>query len=135
MKNQKRISVMILLLSAVLMIGALYIWASPCEGMLRIEGGMTTYMKCHYFIVVGSGIAFLCVAFAVHIFMKKEIPSIPMMTLGFLSILTTISDPLGIGICQADGMPCHTTALWMKIIGGILILCGIYSLIDLDKQL
>lgn len=135
MENKKSVVAIILLVCAVLIIGALNIWASPCEGMLTTVDGKSIPMKCHYLIAVGNCIALLCMALAIHIFTKKEIPAVPVIVLGLISILITISGLFGIGICLKEGMACHTTASWMRIIGGVLILCGIYSLVDFDKQL
>lgn len=135
MKDKKRIMPIVLILCAVLMIGSIYIWAAPCNGMLTTTEGNSVCMKCNNLTVVGNHIALLCVAFAVHILRKKEIPTIPVIILGVISVLTTVSCFLGIGICSAEGMACHATALWMRIIGAILILCGIYSAVDFEKQL
>lgn len=135
MKDKKRIVPVVFILCAVLMAGAINVWATPCEGMLTTEEGQSVCMKCHYLIAAGNGIALLCVAFAVHILRKKVIPTIPTVMLGILSVSMTFSCMLGIGICPAEGMACHMTALWMRIIGTVLVLCGIYSAVDFEKQL
>lgn len=120
---------------AILLAGALNVWAQPCKGMLTTVDGKEVFMKCHYLIPVCNCIALLCMACAMHIFTKKEIPTIPIIILGLVTILVTFPGLLGIGICLNKEMACHATAPWIRIIGGIFVLCGVYGMIDPDKQL
>lgn len=108
-------------LAALCLLGALKIWAPVCTKMLTLESGAQTHMKCHYSSQAAVIVAVIMLVAAVAAFLAKA----DHKKLHFVSIVCGVSLFLifgsFIGICANAEMACHGTALWAKILAGVVI--------------
>ena len=115
-------------LAAVCLIGALKIWAPVCTKLLTLESGAQTHMKCHYSSQAALVIAVILLVAALAAFISKG----DHKKLHFVSIAGAVSLFLifgsHIGICANAEMACHSTALWVRIMAGVIIAAGAVDL-------
>ena len=135
MKEKHKLVAIILIVCAVLLAGALFVWASPCSGLLELTTGKTVPMRCHWLQPVGACIAVLWIGMAIDILRTKHIPVLAIILTGAMIFSMTINSTFGIGVCANKTMVCQSSALWLKIIGVIAALTGVYGFIDSSKQL
>lgn len=111
---------------AVVLLGAIKIWAPVCSGLLDLANETQTHMKCWY-----SGQAVMCIAViigvmaALSIFMDKaprKLMQIAVIVACFMMML--VVGP-AIGICAKAEMACHATAKWVHIIGAVIAIIGV----------
>ena len=115
-------------LAAVCLIGALKIWAPVCTKLLTLESGAQTHMKCHYSSQAALVIAVILLVAALAAFISKG----DHKKFHFVSIAGAVSLFLIfgslIGICANAEMACHSTALWVRIMAGVIIAAGAVDL-------
>ncbi len=132
---KKLIPGIMLVVAALLMIGAIYIWAPVCSKFLELKTGKLIYMRCHYSAVAAVILSILMIASAVSTFIMKKNNIIIPVLLGFFLILVIKDTPLSIGICKKATMECQGTKIWFYISGILSILSGIYAWkLDCDEK-
>jgi hypothetical protein len=135
MKNNRLNIFMISLLAlACLILGALYIWAPVCDGLLELKSGNMVHMKCFYTSQVTAILALLLILLAATSLIKRQTHSLMIIALGIMLIVVTYTSFLGIGVCVNEAMACNTTALWIRGGGALTILFGLGSLILKGKK-
>lgn len=128
MEKRNKIIAWIHLIAALLMMGALRVWAPVCQKLLTLESGKQVPMKCFYTDRVGMILAGVLLVLALILFwVKRPHRSIYVLSivLGALLILSYTSI---IGVCMNPAMPCHTAKLWAIGIGVVVILAGCVGL-------
>lgn len=105
------------LLASLFALGAIYIWAPVCDGMLTLANGNLTHMKCFYTAQASAGLALILLVAAIMAFRSKTDHNQMqwvIMVIGMMLIANTITSVLGIGICKNPAMACHDTAVWLR---------------------
>ncbi len=125
------------LLAALLVIGAVSIWAPVCSGLLTLQNGSLVHMKCFYTAQAARALALILIALSVAAFYSRadrnKIQAVIAVT-AFIIIALTYESSLGIGICRAP-MACHTTALWMRgsgllaFVAAVINICAGFSIV------
>ncbi len=114
-----------LIVIALLMLGAMYIWAPVCDGLLELANGNMVHMKCFYARQAVTVVVLLLLVQAASAYITKKTNPVMIVALGIMLVALTYQSFLGIGICMNDTMPCHDTASWIRGGGTLTILIGI----------
>ena len=106
MKNLQLLAPIAALICAAIVCGAVLLWAPVCSGTLELANGNMVPMRCTYTAKVELLLALILAAVA-------------MVLLSLAIVLLTFDTPLSIGVCKSADMACQSTALWLRIAGGI----------------
>ncbi len=113
---------------ALITIGAVTTFAPPCQKLLTLDNGNQIPMKCHWAGQAAILVAALIIVLAVvAILAGKEHKKVQIGIIAAGIGLILVFGPL-IGVCMNSEMMCHTTALWGRVLGGAIIVCGIIDL-------
>ncbi len=128
---------LLLIISAFLLIGAVYLWAPVCSKFLELNTGKFIHMKCYYTSVASVLMAIIMLGLAVESFITKKKSFIVPIIMGILLMIMIKDTPLSLGVCKMKTMSCQETKIWITISGIISILSGIsgWSLMRKDKPL
>ena len=100
-------------LAAVLLIGAIKIWAPVCGKMLDLANGNQTHMKCHWAGQAGFAVAVILLFAAVMALLaKKEYKGFMFITAVCGALLFMIFATCFIGVCASETMRCQITKVW-----------------------
>ena len=115
-------------LAAVLLIGAIKIWAPVCGKMLELVSGKQVPMKCHWAGQAAIAISVIIIAAAVMALLaKKEYKGLMIVNAVAAVVLFLVFTSL-IGVCASAEMRCQITKVWG--IGAAAVVFGT-SLINL----
>lgn len=134
-KSLKSINIIQIITSLVLL-GAKFIWAPVCSGILTLENGSTAHMKCYYTgqLVMVLGIILLFTSLMASGATKDHSKfQLLIIMIGILLLLAPTSAI--IGICSKAKMACHHTAAWMRGCGAVAVLSAIIGLWKGSSQL
>ena len=99
-------------LAAIVMVGAVKVWAPVCGKMLELVSGKTVPMKCHWAGQAAIAVAVIILATAVMALLaKKEYKGLMAVNAVAGVILFLVFTSL-IGVCASEEMRCQTTKLW-----------------------
>lgn len=122
MKTQK-ISGILTVIAGLIMIGAVKIWAPVCSKTLEVTSGGQCHMKCFYYGQILLYMGILILGEGLILFIAKHTRAAGgIVILTAILMLVITNGNIGIGVCEAEGMMCQTTALWGRI--GALIAIG-----------
>ena len=132
MSKAQMVLLCVVMLCGLLAIGAVLVWAQPCAGSLELANGNMVPMKCRWTANVGALLGVLVTAsgFA-GLASRKPLSVAYVATLAIVSFalyLITLTSPFGIGVCAADGMACHATALWLRGCGLVAMIAIIATI-------
>lgn len=114
-----------LVVISLLILGAMYIWAPVCDGLLELANGNKVHMKCFYTAQATTVLVILLLVLAISSLITKKTNPVMIIALGIMLIILTYQSFLGIGICMKETMACHDTAPWIRGGGILTILIGI----------
>lgn len=135
-KNLSKIFLVIEISLSLIILGAIFIWAPVCDGLLKLENGNMVHMKCFYTGQASVILSVLLLASAIAAYMSKNDHKkvhFIVALIGIMLFANTFTSSIGIGICKMDTMACHTTASWIRI-GGILAVLTSFSDILFNKS-
>ena len=114
MKNKmNKIMIALQALAAVLLIGAIKIWAPVCGKMLELVSGKQVPMKCHWAGQAAIAVSVIILAVAVMAFLaKKEYKGLMVANAVAGVILFLIFTNTLIGVCASTEMRCQVTKVW-----------------------
>ena len=111
--KMNKIMIALQALAAVLLIGAIKIWAPVCGKMLDLANGNQTHMKCYWAGQAGLVVAIVILAAAVMAFLaKKEYKGFMVITAICGALLFMIFATKFIGVCASETMRCQVTKVW-----------------------
>ena len=116
MKNLSLLAPIAALVCAAVVCGAVLLWAPVCAGMLELTNGNMVPMRCTYTAKVELLLALILAVVAV---VTKRPMTVALVLLSLAIVLLTFDTPLSIGVCKSADMACQSTALWLRIAGGI----------------
>lgn len=76
-------------------------------------------MRCAYTAKIALILAIILAAVAVAALVTKRPMTVALVLLSLALVLLTFDTPLSIGVCKSADMACQSTALWLRIAGGI----------------
>lgn len=119
------------LVAGFIMMAAPKLWAKPCGGMMTLENGNQTHMRCFYSgqALVILGIILLVNALIMFLTKNKLQGGIVTIVTSILAALVTTDTGLGIGICAHADMACHVMAFWSRLAAGVAIIAGIILIV------
>lgn len=105
------------------------VFAPVCTGMVKLESGSQSFMKCHYTGQILLYFGILLMVSGIFAFLTKQFAAVGMIgcVLGSFMILVTTDTSLGIGVCANAEMACNLTAGLARILGAVTIIIGICS--------
>ncbi len=119
MKNLQLLAPIAALICAALVCGAVLLWAPVCSGTLELANGNMVPMRCAYTAKIAVLLALVLAAVAVAALVTKRPMTVALVLLSLAIVLLTFDTPLSIGVCKSADMACQTTALWLRIAGGL----------------
>ena len=122
------------LIFAAVLILAISIWAPACSGQLELANGKFVSMKCVYTVKACILISVILIAASLENIIKKRFSPLIYIVIGIVLILITFTSSVGIGICMKEEMACHTSALWIRILGGLTLADGVITFFLKDKH-
>lgn len=117
-------------LAALVLIGAIKIWAPVCQKMLTLTTGKEVHMKCFYTAQASIGVAvILLVAAIVVILAQKDHKKVQLINIAGGVVLFLLFTSL-IGVCASPDMACRTTAVWGKVVAGVTVIASVVDLLS-----
>lgn len=113
------------LLCALVVIGAVLLWAPVCSGTLELANGNMVPMRCAYTAKVALLLALVLAIVVVYGLAAKRSTTLIVVLLSAAIVLMTFDTPLSIGVCKSADMACQATALWLRIAGGVSLVAAI----------
>ncbi|HBC91980.1 MAG TPA: DUF4418 domain-containing protein [Pelotomaculum sp.] len=116
------------LLAALLVFGAVFIWAPVCKGLLTLANGNMAHMKCFYTGQASIVLALiLLIAAIIAYFSKTDHNKVQwvIIAIGIILIANTFESMIGIGICKNTAMACNATAVWLRVSGVLALASGL----------
>ena len=111
--TMNKIMIALQALAAVLLIGAIKIWAPVCGKMLDLANGNQTHMKCYWAGQAGFAVAvILLIAAVMALLAKKEYKGFMFITAVCGALLFMIFATSFIGVCASETMRCQITKVW-----------------------
>ena len=118
-------------LAAVLLIGAIKIWAPVCGKMLELVSGKQVPMKCHWAGQAGMAVAaIILIAAAMALLAKKEYKGFMVITAVCGALLFMIFATSFIGVCASADMRCQVTKIWGIGAAAITFVTSLINLIS-----
>ncbi len=117
-------------LAALVMIGAVKIWAPVCCKMLTLTTGKEVHMKCFYTGEAAVVLAVILLAVAVMVFLAKKDQKLFFVVSGVIAVLLFMLFTNIIGVCASPDMRCHATALWAKIVAAVVLASSVVGLLS-----
>ena len=99
-------------LAAIVMVGAVKVWAPVCGKMLELVSGKQVPMKCHWAGQAAIAVAVIILATAVMALMAKKEYKGLMAVNAVAGVILFLVFTSFIGVCASEEMRCQTTKLW-----------------------
>lgn len=130
MKNKMNtILLAIQVLAAVVLLGAVKIWAPVCGKMLTLESGKEVHMKCFYTGQAVMAVAIILLAAAVVAFFAKQDQKKFFIVNAVAALIIFLLFTGIIGVCANPDMRCNITAVWGKIAAAVVVASSLVGLI------
>ena len=115
--------------AALVMVGAIKIWAPVCGKMLELVSGKEVPMKCHWAGQAAMVVAAVILVTAVMAFLSKtEYKKFAVINAVAAVLLFLVFTSI-IGVCASKEMSCQATALWGKGVAAVTLLSSIGMLL------
>ncbi len=115
----------LLAVSAILIIGAIYVWAPVCTKLLELKTGKLIHMNCHHSAVASVILAVIMLGILLESFIYKKKSVIVPCLIGIALFIVMKDTPLSLGMCKMPSMACNKTLIWIDISGIMAILSGL----------
>ncbi len=137
-KIKSGIEGILLIVSGLIMIGAIKIWSPVCQSMLELyrKNGDVKFMnmKCAHTSKLLIYLSILLIILGLISVIKGVKFGVLPVVIGIMMMVSMSSD-YGIGMCRTGvGMACEKTRLWIYISGSIAILSGVIAMIRGRKK-
>ena len=117
-------------LAAIVMVGAIKIWAPVCGKMLELVSGKQVPMKCHWAGQAAIAVSVIILATAiVALLAKKEYKGLMVVNAVAGVILFLVFTSL-IGVCASEEMRCQTTKLWGMGCAAVTVVTSLVNLLS-----
>ena len=117
-------------LTALIVLGAVKIWAPVCGKMLELTSGKQVPMKCHWAGQAAIAICIIILAVAVMAFLaKKEYKGLMVVNAVAAVVLFMVFTSL-IGVCASEEMRCQITKLWGMGVAAVVFATSLVNLLS-----
>ena len=116
--------------AALVLIGAIKIWAPVCGKMLTLTTGKEVPMKCAWTSKAGIAIAIILIAVAVIAFFAKQDQKKFFLVSAVIGVVLFLVFTSLMGVCASPDMRCNVTAVWAKIVAAVVVGSSIVGLIS-----
>ena len=99
-------------LAAIVMVGAVKIWAPVCGKMLELVSGKQVPMKCYWAGQAAIAVSIIILAVAVVALLEKKNYKGLMAVNAVAGVILFLVFTSFIGVCASEEMRCQTTKLW-----------------------
>ncbi len=129
---KQQIEKIIMLISGVLMISSIAIWAPVCQKPLELfrKNGDVKYMamKCRHTSKLLIYLSIILIVMAIISMIKNKRPTYIPVVIGVM-MLVSVNHKYGIGMCKTGiGMECEATRTWIYICGALAIISGVIAI-------
>ena len=129
--TMNKIMIALQALAAVLLIGAIKIWAPVCGKMLELVSGKQVPMKCHWAGQAAIAVSVIILAVAVMAFLaKKEYKGFMVVNAVAGAVLFLIFTNTLVGVCASAEMRCQITKIWGMGAAAIIFATSLINLIS-----
>lgn len=119
---------------ALAIVGAVTVWAKPCQGMLELASGAAAPMRCAYTGRVALLLAAVLVVVCLASLATKKPMTAAVAAISIALIVLTFDTSVSIGICK-DGMACTATALWLRLCAAVSLVAAFVGFALDDKRM
>lgn len=116
-------------LAAVVLFCAVKFFAPVCGKMLTLTTGKEVPMKCHWTSQATIAVVIILLVIAVMGILAKQDYKKFFVVTAVVGVVIFLLYTSLIGVCASPDMRCNTTALWAKIVSGVVIACSLAGLI------
>lgn len=116
-------------LAALLLMGAIKIWAPVCGKMLTLTSGKEVPMKCFWTSKAAIAVTIILLAIAVVAFFAKSDAKKFFVVSAVIGVVIFLLFSSLMGVCASPDMRCNTTALWAKIVAAVVIGSSLVGLV------
>lgn len=106
-------------------LGAIQFWAPVCSGMLTLENGNTTHMKCFFSGQAGTALAVVLVVAAVAVMLSPKDHKKVQLVNAVGAVMELLLFTTLIGVCANPEMSCNVTAVWVKVLSAVILVCAV----------
>ena len=129
--KMNKIMIALQALAAVLLIGAIKIWAPVCGKMLELVSGKQVPMKCHWTGQAAIAVSVIILAVAVMAFLaKKEYKGLMVVNAIAGVLLFLIFTNTLIGVCASSEMRCQVTKIWGMGAAAVTVAASLINLLS-----
>ena len=129
--KMNKILIVLQALAAVLLIGAIKIWAPVCGKMLELANGNQTHMKCYWAGQAGFAIAIVILAAALMALLAKKEYKGLMVVAAVAGVLLFMVFATGfIGVCANAEMRCNVTKVWGMGAAAVTVAASLINLLS-----
>lgn len=98
---------------ALVVMGAVLLWAPPCTGMLELANGNMVPMRCAYTAETAILLSVVLIATCCASLVLKRPFTVAAVAVSIAIAALVVDTPLTIGICKSSDMACWNTAVWL----------------------
>ena len=110
--TMNKVMIILQVLAAALLLGAVKIWAPVCGKMLELANGNQVPMKCHWAGQATIAVSVIIIAAALMALLaKKEYKGLMVVNAVAAVVLFLVFTSL-IGVCASETMRCQVTKIW-----------------------
>lgn len=114
---------------ALVVLGAVLLWAPVCAGSLELANGNMVPMRCSYAGKTAVLLALILAAVCVAGLVTKRTATVAVVCLSLALIVITFPTFVSGGVCASADMACQTTALWLRICGAVSTVAAIVAVV------
>lgn len=128
--TMNKIMIILQALAAVVLLGAIKIWAPVCGKLLDLASGNQVPMKCHWAGQAAIAVSVIILAAAVMALLaKKEYKGLMVVTAVAAVLLFLVFTSL-IGVCASETMRCQATKVWGISAAAVVFATSLINLIS-----
>ena len=116
-------------LSALVLLGAIKIWAPVCGKMLTLTSGKEVPMKCFWTSKAAMAVAVILLTVAVLGFFAKTDGKKFFIASAVAGVVLFLVFGSLMGVCASAEMRCNVTALWGRIVAGVVVAGSLVGLL------
>ncbi len=122
-------------LAALVLLGAMKLWAPVCSRMLSLADGGETHMKCFYTGQTALALGVILLIASIMCLLSKADHRKIQFIIGAGGILLFLLCSSLIGVCRNPEMPCVTTAVWIRAVALVTVAGSAAALCSRDTVL
>ena len=128
--TMNKVMIILQVLAAALLLGAVKIWAPVCGKMLELANGNQVPMKCHWAGQAAIAVSVIIIAAALMALLaKKEYKGLMVVNAVAAVVLFLVFTSL-IGVCASETMRCQITKVWGIGVAAVVFVTSLINLLS-----